>query len=312
MFLRIDFMHKFKRFFIKLWEVVKATADRFSNDEPIIYSAAIAFFTIFSLPSVLLIIVNVAGWFYSDGDVAKQLTSQIREMVGEDSGDQIAKILENAYDEESGIIASIIGIIIFLFSATVVFNFIQKALNSVWSVKPKPKRGALKFLIDRMLSFGIVLILGFLMMITLLLDALLNFFSDYVEEVLQLGDKEIMLAGNFLVSFTIVVVIFAMLFKLLPDVNIRWRDVGVGALVTAILFKIGEVVIGIVLSQTDIASTYGAAGSLAAILLWVFYSTVILMIGAEFTHVYTHKFGRDIKPNKHAIMVEVREVEKKD
>ena len=192
---------------------------------------------------------------------------------------------------------------------TAIFNFVQKALNSIWGVKPKPEQEWLKFLRDRLLSFSLILILGFLMLVSLLIDTILGVFKDFINELVSGFTYYIMLVLNYLITLGVVTVIFGLIFKFLPDANIRWRDVSVGALVTAFLFTIGKALFGIVLSQTDIASTYGAAGSLAAILFWVFYSSIILLIGGAFTQVYALNIGRKIRPSRHAVKVEVQEVE---
>lgn len=296
--------------FIKtIWKLFKGTANRFTGGDPIVYSAAIAFFTIFSLPPTLIIVAAIAGRVFEKQAVEGEITDQISELVGPESAQQIEIILENVSTNESGIIYSIIGIATLLFSATVVFNFVQKALNAIWGVKPKPSKGLLKFIIDRLLSFSIVVILGFFLMVSLVLDAAMVFLGDYLVGLLSGFAVYLIQILNFILSFLVVTIIFAVMFKVLPDAKVKWKDVWMGAVVTAVLFNIGKFIIGIILGSTEIASTYGAAGSLAAILLWVFYSTVILLIGAEFTYVYSRMKGRTIKPAKQAVNVEKKEVE---
>lgn len=291
------------------WDILKETVRKFQNDDPIIYSAAIAFFTIFSLPPMLIIIVQVAGGVLSEQTVTNEISLQIQALVGKGSADQIQEILKNANASESGTLATIIGVATLLFSATVVFNFIQKALNSIWCVKPKPKRSFVKFVTDRLLSFSLVVTLGFLLLVSLTIDAVLVIFRDYINEILFGYTGYFMQVLNFFISLLVVAFIFAMIFKVLPDARIKWKDVRIGAFVTALLFTLGKYIIGLILGNTNIASTYGAAGSLAAILLWVFYSTVILLLGAEFTKVYTERRGRRIRPKKHAVHVVTKEVE---
>ncbi len=299
-----------KNYFVKtIWELFKGTAKRFSGGDPIVYSTAIAFFTIFSLPPTLIIVAAIAGKVFEQQEVEGEITGQISELVGPESAHQIEVILNNVSTNETGIIYSIIGIATLLFSATVVFNFIQKALNTIWGVKPKPSKGLIKFIIDRLLSFSMVVILGFFLMVSLVLDAAMVFLTDYLMELLSGLTVYLMQVLNFILSFVVVTVIFAFMFKVLPDAKVKWKDVWMGSVVTAVLFNIGKFIIGIILGSTEIASTYGAAGSLAAILLWVFYSTVILMIGAEITYVYSRLKGRTIKPAKHSVNVEIKEVE---
>jgi membrane protein len=297
------------KFLKTVWKLLKGTAKRFTGGDPIVYSAAIAFFTIFSLPPTLIIVAAIAGRVFEQQAVEGEITDQISELIGSGSAHQIEVILSNVSTNESGIIYSIIGIATLLFSATVVFNFIQKALNTIWGVKPKPNKGFLKFVIDRILSFSMVVILGFFLMVSLVLDAALVFLTDYFKGLLSGFAVYLIQAINFILSFIVVTVIFAFMFKVLPDAKVKWKDVWMGAVVTAVLFTIGKILISIVLGSTEIASTYGAAGSLAAILLWVFYSTVILLLGADFTYVYSKLKGRTIRPAKQAVNVEVKEVE---
>jgi membrane protein len=292
-----------------VWRLLKGTVNRFKTGDPIVYSAAIAFFTIFSLPPTLIIVAAIAGKVFEQQAVEGEITDQISELVGPESAHQIEVILENVDTNETGIIYSIIGIATLLFSATVVFNFIQKALNSIWGVKPKPSKGVIKFVIDRLISFSLVITLGFLLMVSLVIDAGLVVFSNYLMNFFSGFTVYLMQLINFIFSFMVVCFIFALMFKVLPDAKVKWKDVWMGAVVTAVLFNIGKFIIGIILGSTEIASTYGAAGSLAAILLWVFYSTVILLLGAEFTYVYSRLKGRTIKAGKQAVNVEVKEVE---
>ena len=274
-----------------------------------VYAAAIAFFTIFSLPSMLIIIVRVIGTVVDAEKIRGELGTQIESLVGATTADQVNNIIENANKMENNLLLNIIGIFFIFISATAIFNFIQKALNSIWGVKPKPEKEFLKFLKDRLLSFSLIIVLGFMMLVSLVIDAVLGVFKEFINQLLSGFTYYIMIILNYVITLGVVMVIFGLIFKFLPDVNIRWRDVSVGALVTAILFSIGKALFSLVLSQTDIASTYGAAGSLAAILFWVFYSSIILLIGASFTQVYASNIGRNIRPSRHAVKVEVQEVE---
>ncbi|MEX2593226.1 MAG: YihY/virulence factor BrkB family protein [Anditalea sp.] len=294
------------------WDITKETLRKFQKSKPIVYSAAIAFFTIFSLPPMLIIIIQVAGRFLGEQAVRSEITSQIQTLINQKNADQINEILQNSDGSESGTLATIIGVAGLLFSATIVFNFIQKALNSIWCVKPKPKRSIVKFIVDRLLSFTMVVALGLLLLVFLIIDAILIIFRDYINEKLFGYTGHLMQVLNFLIPLLVVTFIFAMIFKILPDAKIKWKDVRVGAFVTALLFTLGKYIIGLILGNTNIASTYGAAGSLAAILLWVFYSTIIMLLGAEFTKVNTERRGRRIRPKKHAVLVEVKEVSYED
>lgn len=299
------------KFFRKVWLLIRETVKKFQDNDPVVYAAAIAFFTVFSLPSMLIIIVKAVGAFISQEEIQQNLAEQIEALIGPASADEIVTIIENRALGDSGIFVSTIGIFFLLFSATVIFAFLQKALNSIWGVKPKPKQGALKFAQDRLLSFSIIIVLSFLMLVSLALDAILSFARNYVEALFSSYTVYVMDVANYFISLVVISGIFALIFKFLPDAKIRWRDVVVGAVVTGLLFTLGKYLIGLLLSNTNITTTYGAAGSLAGILVWVFYSSIIVLIGAMFTRVYASNIGKEIRPKKHSVRVETREVEMK-
>lgn len=297
------------KFFKKVWLLIRETVKKFQDNDPVVYAAAIAFFTVFSLPSMLIIIVKAVGAFISREQIQQNLAEQIEALIGPASADEITTIIENRAIGDSGIFISTIGIFFLLFSATVIFAFLQKALNAIWGVRPKPKQGALKFAQDRLLSFSIIIVLSFLMLVSLALDAILSFARNYVETLFSSYTVYVMDVANYFISLVVISGIFALIFKFLPDAKIRWRDVSVGAVVTGLLFTLGKYLIGLLLSNTNITTTYGAAGSLAGILVWVFYSSIIVLIGAMFTRVYAANIGKEIRPKKHSVRVETREVE---
>lgn len=291
------------------WNIIKDVFNRFVEDNPMLYAASIAFYTIFSLPAALIIIIAIAGNFFAKEAVTGELYFQIKGLVGPDSAQEVQRIVENASQSDSGIIATIIGIATLLFSATTVFVSIQGALNAIWKVKPVPEKGYVKFVIDRVLSFALVVTLGFLMMVSLVLDAILAVFKAFLMQVFSGLTYYVMEAINFCISFLIISFIFAMVFKFLPDAKIRWSDVRVGAIITTILFIFGKFLISFYIGNSDFEDTYGAAGSLVALLMWVYYSSVILLVGAEFTQAYAKSRGRIIRPSKNAIKIAVEEVE---
>ncbi len=301
-----------QKFFKRVWSLIRETVAAFQEYDPVVYAAAIAFFTVFSLPSVLIIIVQVIGAIWEEETVARQLSKSIHSLIGTTSAEEIQKIIQKRSVNGSNTLVSIAGIVFLLFSATVIFGFIQKALNAIWDVKPKPKREFLKFLKDRLLSLSIIIILGFLMLVSLIIDTMLNMFKELLNRVLSAFTVDIMNVLNYLVYLVVVSFIFGLIFRFLPDAKIRWKDVGVGALVTGVLFTIGKFLIGKLLANTNIATTYGAAGSLAGILVWVFYSSLLVLIGATFTKVYTIQAGRYIRPKKHSVKVEIKEIEKEE
>lgn len=304
-------MRKKKITFLKrAKQVIKDTIQRFTAADPIVYSAAIAFFTLFSLPSILYIIVRVAGAITSSESIRNELYNQVNEKVGKGSAEQIDAILSEGTKLGNDPIANVLSILLVLFTATVVFNFIKKALNSIWNVKPKPKKGWLKFIIDRFLSFTLIILMGALIIASVLADSLIAFFEDSFSNQLLGLTPFIVKAANFLVSLSLLTAVFAVLFKIIPDIKTPWRPVIVGGIITAALFSLGKYVIGVIIGSTNISTTYGAAGSLAALLLWVFYSSVIVLLGAIFTKIYYLHLGFLVVPSENAIAIEVREIEK--
>lgn len=294
----------------KSWLLAKDTFKLFQEHDPVVYAAAIAFFTVFSLPSLLIIIVRLIGSILGEESIRQQLSQQIQSLIGTASAEEVENIIKNRALDDAGALVSIIGVFFLLFSATVIFGFVQKALNSIWDVRPRPERGWLRFIRDRLLSLSIIIILAFLMLVFLIIEAVLGVFRDFLNDFFSDYIVNIIHVANYLASLVIISFIFALIFKFLPDAKIKWKDVAVGALVTGILFDIGKFLIGMLLSKTNIASTYGAAGSLAGILVWVFYSSILVLIGATFTKVYTVHAGRSILPKKHSVKVEVREIER--
>ena len=299
-----------KTFWNRTKEVVKQTSTRFKEADPIVYSAAIAFFTLFSMPPILLIIVRVAGALIGPEAIKSEVYAQVQEKVGDESARQIKMVLEQGRDLSGDIWTNILTIAVLLFAATVVFNFIKKALNSIWGVKPKPKKGIVKFAIDRLLSLLLIIVLGVFLVASLLADTLINYFTDiFANELLGLTSY-LAIILNVVSSYVLVTLSFALLFKFLPDIKIHWKPVWIGALITAALFTLGKYVIGSIISTTNVTTTYGAAGSLAAILLWVFYSSVIVLVGALITKIYFLHKGNIIHPSSNAVAVETREVER--
>lgn len=306
-------------FFKKKWKWFKKTlvykiigdiVKGFQHDHPMLYGASIAFYMIFSMPALLIFTLLIAGTIFEEQAAENQLFYYIEDFVGAQSAQQIHNIIKNAAIDEAGYIARIIGAATLTFSATTVFVNIQLALNEIWGVRAKPQKGWLKLIIDRLFSFALVILLGMLLITSILIDTILDgfqdiltrIFSDYTVYLLQIISK--------VASTTIVTVVFAIMFKLLPDAKVRWKDVWVGAIFTTVLFVIGKELIGIYLGNSSFSSTYGAAGSLVIILVWIYYSAVIFLIGAEFTKAYSQRVGKAIRPKKNAVKVVKREIER--
>lgn len=275
------------------------------------YSAAIAFYTIFSLPGILMVTVAIAGTAYDAELVQSELFNQIEQLIGPQSAQEINKVLLNI--EQSGEItfAKTIGIVTLLFSATTVFVSLQEGLNKIWGIKAKPKYGFLKLMADRLLSLALIISIGFLLLVSLVADALLVLFNDQVADYLSGITSSIVIVINILLSLAIITLIFAAIFKVLPDAKIKWRDVWVGAFITTLLFTLGKYLIGFYLGTSTVGTTYGAAGSFILLLVWIYFSTTILLLGAEFTFVYSKHIGSVILPGKGAVKVVLKEEEKK-
>lgn len=263
-------------------------------------AAALSYYTIFSLPPLLVISLAIAGRFYDRQVAQAQLLAQTSELVGQTGSEAIGQILENAADPTLSSVAAIISLAMLLFGASGVFTQLQDAMDTIWEVQPKPGRGILGTIKDRFFSFTMVLAVGFLLLVSLILSTVLAAVSEYLS---SLAPEAILLARifNIVVSFASTTLLFALIFKVIPDVKISWRDVLLGAVMTAVLFSIGKSAIGLYLGQSAPASTYGAAGSLIVLLLWVYYSAQILFLGAEFTQVYANRFGREIVPDDNAV-----------
>lgn len=291
-------------------KLIGDTVRGFINDNVMLYAASIAFYAIFSLPAILILVVFVGSVFFGQQAMQGQLYDQIAIHVGPTIALQIENILKNVEISDAGTIGRTVGIATLLFSATTVFVNIQLALNEIWGVRAKPKKGWLKLIVDRLFSFVIVASLGFILLASLLVDTvitvsqrfLVQFFSDYTVYLIQ--------TASFIVLVGLLTIVFTTVFKVLPDARVRWRDVWVGALVTTILFVGGKELIGLYLSSSTLSSTYGAAGSLVLLLIWIYYSAVIFLVGAEFTKVYSQRVGKAIWPRKNAVKVIKKEVER--
>lgn len=283
--------------------LVKQTVEEWQEDKASRLAAALAYYTVFSLPPLLIIALAIAGWLYDDPQVAQEhLLRQVGSLVGQDGAEAVAQILENASGPGKGLLALVIGVITLLFGASGVFAQLQETMNTIWEVQPRPGRGIMGTIKDRFFSFTMVLGVGFLLLVSLLLSAILAAMGEFISGWLP---QAIVLAQviNFVVSFAVTVLLIAMIYKIVPDVEVKWNDVWIGAIVTAALFTVGKWAIGFYLGRSAPASTYGAAGSLIIILLWIYYSAQILFLGAEFTQVYARRFGERIRPSEGAIPI---------
>jgi membrane protein len=288
--------------FGKAWKLGKDSVTSFINDGALSRGAAIAFYTVTSIGPVLLIVVAIAGLAFSQDAARGAIVSQLSGLMGQESAELLQNVIRSASGKPSGIFASALGIITLLVTASGVFGEMQSTLNAIW--KADPKGGTLSRLLRaRAASLGLVAALGFLLLVSLVISAALSALSEYVNAYLPFG-YFILQAVNFLISFALISVLFAAIYKVLPDKDLEWRDVVVGAVVTAFLFNIGKFLIGLYIGSSAVASSYGAAGALIVALLWIYYSTQIFLLGAEFTKVYAHHHGSQQKVPQAADMNE--------
>lgn len=272
----------------------------FIDSDPLGQAAAIAYYTIFSLPAVLIITVMVAATVYDEASVRAALLTQAGRLIGPGTAASLKELLEKAQVTESRFIAKALGTAALVVSAGSVFASLQSTLNKVWHVTAKPGRAILRYVGTRLVSLALVASFGFLILVSLVLDAALVAFGERLAVWLSGSAAFLIAAVNVLVSFGVISCIFAMIFKVLPDARILWRDVWGGAVLTALLFSLGKFLIGLYISHAGVGDTYGAAGAVVIILVWVYYSTVIMIYGAHFTHVQARDHGSGVVPLKHA------------
>jgi len=281
--------------------LLKDTFKEWNEREPFNNAIIIAYYTIFSLPGLLVIIINLAGYFFGKEAVTNQISSQIGGIIGGDTAKDVQGIVAKASSNEGTTISSILGIATLIFGATGVFYQLQQILNKMWEVAPQPKQKFLKIIKDRVFSFGIILVIGFFLLVSLVLSAALAAVSEWVASHLSEGLTVLFRILDIVVSVGIITLLFAGMYKFLPDAKIKWKDVWMGAIVTAILFVIAKYALGVYFGNSDPGSMYGAAGSIILIMLWVTYAGMILLFGAEFTQLYAKRHGRNIQPSSHAI-----------
>lgn len=281
--------------------ILKETFKKFNEREPFNNSIIIAYYTIFSLPGLLVVIINLAGYFYGREAVTGQITGQIQGMIGGDTAKDIEDIIANATQQEGTVLASILGMATLLFGATGIFYQLQQIFNKIWEVKPKPKGKFLKLIKDRVFSFGLIVVVGFLLLVSLVLSAGLSALGQWVASHVSEGLNIVFAILDILVSFGVVTVLFAALYKILPDAKVGWRSVWTGAVITSILFVVTKYALGLYFGKSEPGSTYGAAGTIILIMLWVSYAGLILLFGAEFTRVYADRKGHKAKPSEHAV-----------
>ncbi|PYK46326.1 MAG: ribonuclease BN [Verrucomicrobia bacterium] len=284
--------------------MLKQTFSEWLEDQAPQLGAALAYYTVFSLAPLILLLLAIVGFiFHNDPAGAwRRVTEQMSYFLDQSAMEVVANIAQTASQPNKGMLATIIGILLALFGASGVFGQLQNALNIIWGVKAKPGAGLAGFIRSRFLSFAMVAGVCFLLLVSLVFESLLKSFSHYIQTIFP-GGIVIALGVYSIFDLAVVVLLFALIFKYLPDVKIQWRDVWIGAVMTAIFFAIGKWALGLYLGSGTAASAYGAASSLITLLLWIYYSSQILLFGAEFTQVYAARAGRAFVPDKYAVRV---------
>jgi membrane protein len=300
---------KSKVSFKGIWEVLKNSFTGFSDDKVMMMSSSLAYYTIFSMAPLLIIIISLSGIFLGQDAAEGKVYGQLAAFVGTNTASQLQEMIKNASLSGKSVTAAIIGIATLVVGATTVFAQIQDSINSIWGLKPKPKKGWLKFLKNRFLSFSVIIGLGFLLLVSLSISALIDAFSNTLKAYFPEVTVVILYIVNLVITLAITTLIFGAIFKVLPDAKIKWKDVLVGSVVTAILFMLGKFGISFYIGKSQVGSTYGAAGSLVILLLWVYYSAIILYFGAEFTKAFAVKYGSQIHPDNYAVTTKMVEVE---
>ncbi len=289
-------MNNYKKAFI-------STVTKFKLKEAMNFSSSIAFYVIFSLPAVLIITTSIAGVMYEDDIVRENLIKQFQLLFGEESANAIGRVLENANESMYSNWARVFGFVMLIVSATTVFVSLQDGINKVWGVKAKPDKNLVLFFKNRALSLAMAGSIGFLMLVSLLVEAIINIFDEFILSQLEISSFSLIALVNLSASFTLTTLVFTCLFKVIPDVKTKWKNTVGGAVFTTLLFVLGKSLIGFYLGNSSLGNVYGAAGSLVILLVWIFFSSMIVLFGAQFTAFYSREVEGEITPNENAEII---------
>jgi membrane protein len=296
----------------KIGQLLKDTVHGFDNDRVFKLSGSLAYFTVFSIGPMLIVAIFFADIFYGREAIEGTIYHQINGFVGNEAAAQIQEIIRNATLSGKSTLTAIIGFITLFIGATTVFAEIQDSINLIWNLKTKPEKGWIKMVMNRLLSFSIVVSLGFLSLVSLIVNGLLEALGTRLKNAFPDVAVVVIYAINLAITFVVITVLFAIIFKVLPDAKIKWKDVMVGSVVTALLFMLGKFGITFYIGQSHIGTSYGTAGSLVILLVWVYYSAIILYFGAEFTKAYAVHFGNRIYPNQYAVWIKHVDIEEEN
>lgn len=297
--------------FQRVWSFTKELFTNFGNDDAFTLGAALAYYTVFSFAPLLVVAIAVASYFMGEEAVTGRLYGELEGLLGPDAATTLQEIVSNAYQTGDSLWATVLSIATLIFTATTVFATLKTSLNRIWEIEARPSNSILGFIFTRLLSFSFVLGLGFLLMITLVVNALIIGFMDKIASLVPALSATLLAVTSWLISTLVTAVIFALLFRFLPDARARWKDIWAGAIFTALLFGLGRFLIGFYIGNSDFSSTYGAAGALVTLLVWTYYNSQILFLGAEFTATWAKRRGFPIRPDKNAVRI-VKQVRKVD
>ena len=294
---------RLKEIFLYVRQVFK----EFSADNILKYSASLAYYTVFSIAPLLVIVSTLSGIFFGKEAINGEVYKQLKGLVGSAAAIQIQDIIKNIHLTGNNFFASVISIVILLIGATSIFGEVQDSLNKIWGLRVKTKKIWWRLIVTRLLSFSLIVSIGFIMIVSLILNAIVSAFGNFLSRYLHHFSVYFIQTTEAVLSFIVASFLFSLMFKLLPDAKIRWKDVLFGGFITAIFFTLGKFAIGYYLGKSNLTTLYGAAGSIIIIMVWVYYSSIILYLGAEFTKVHANLFGRKIQPNEYAEWVTIEE-----
>ncbi|MGB3546920.1 MAG: YihY/virulence factor BrkB family protein [Saprospiraceae bacterium] len=304
-------MAKPQPWYLRSFNFMKEVFANYAEDDALTMGAALAYYTVFSFAPLLVVIISVTGFFAGQEAMSGQMFEQLNGLLGAEAAATLQEIVKNAYISGNSIVATVIGVGTLIFAATGVFNALKTSLNKTWELQASPSGAIMGFIMDRLLSFSFVIGLGFMLLVSLVVNAVVIKFVDQISQMMPALGPTLLETVSFLIGFIVTTVIIALLFRFMPDARARWRDIWAGAIFTSALFTLGKFAIGFYIGNSDFGSTYGAAGALITLLVWTYYSSQIIFLGAEFTFVWAKWRGYPIRPGKHAKKI-IRQVKTMD
>jgi len=295
----------------KLVVLLRESAKEFGKKNVIKYCAALSYYTMFSLAPMLMLIIILCGFLFGREAIEGQLFYYIKDVVGVEASVQIQEIVKNISLQKSSVLATIAGFITFFIGATGVFGEVQSTINTIWGLKAKPKKGFIRYVVNRLLSFAMILTIGFLLLVSMVASTVISYLGDTISTVMPESDWLIIIMNN-VIAITIITLLFTLIFKYLPDAVIRWRDALAGAIFTSVLFMLGKFFISLYMAGSTSHSIYGAAGAIIVVAVWIYYSSILLYFGAVFTKINALNYGKGILPSKYSVRVVMIEKQEDD